>query len=205
MLSTKTIRHRLTKMQAIKYPLTWVQHRGLNPSDVFIASYPRAGSTWLRFMLFEILTGQSADFESVDKTIAGVRNHANAPVLLGENGRFLQTHEPYRYEYNKAIYLVRDVRDVVILSRRLSIIGLLLLGYIYYRLSGGGAALASIGLVAFIGVSQVLPALIGGIFWRGATRVGRGRGPTGRRGARLGREDGDPVGAGVRAVRRFLA
>ncbi len=65
-----------------------------------------------------------------------------------------------------------DVRDVIILSRRLSIIGVLLLGYIYYRLSGGGGALAAIGLVAFVGVSQVLPALIGGIFWRGATRIG---------------------------------
>ena len=42
----------------------------------------------------------------------------------------------------------------------------------YFRLSGGGAALAAIGLIAFTGVAQILPALLGGIFWRGATRVG---------------------------------
>ena len=65
-----------------------------------------------------------------------------------------------------------DVRDVVMLSRRLSIIGVLLLGYLYYRTSGGGEALATIGLVSFVGISQVLPAMLGGLFWRGATRVG---------------------------------
>ncbi|WP_299754034.1 sodium:solute symporter family protein, partial [uncultured Boseongicola sp.] len=69
-----------------------------------------------------------------------------------------------------------DVRDVVIFSRRASIAGILILGFLYFRLSGGGAALASIGLVAFVGVSQVLPALIGGIFWRGATRIGAAAG-----------------------------
>jgi len=65
-----------------------------------------------------------------------------------------------------------DVRYVILLSRRLSIVGVLLLGYFYYRFSGGGTALAAIGLVSFSGAVQVLPALIGGIFWRGATRVG---------------------------------
>ena len=65
-----------------------------------------------------------------------------------------------------------DVRHVVLLSRRLSIIAVVMLGYLYYRLSGGGAALASIGLISFAGVAQVLPAMLGGIFWRGASRLG---------------------------------
>ncbi len=65
-----------------------------------------------------------------------------------------------------------DVRHVVITARRLSIGGVLALGYLYYRVSGGGTALAAIGLVSFAGVAQFLPALMGGIFWRGATRIG---------------------------------
>ncbi|NCV18553.1 MAG: sodium:solute symporter, partial [Rhodobacterales bacterium] len=65
-----------------------------------------------------------------------------------------------------------DVRNVILLSRRLSIIAILGLGYLYYFLSGGGAALASIGLISFTGVAQVLPSLVGGLFWRGATRIG---------------------------------
>ncbi|MFY0691863.1 MAG: sodium:solute symporter [Paracoccaceae bacterium] len=65
-----------------------------------------------------------------------------------------------------------DVRNVVILSRRLSIGAILALGYTYYRITGGTAALSSIGLVAFVGVAQILPALIGALFWRGASRRG---------------------------------
>ncbi len=65
-----------------------------------------------------------------------------------------------------------DVRRLVLLSRRLSIAAVLALGYAYYRGSGGSAALASIGLISFVGVAQILPAMMGGIFWRGATQTG---------------------------------
>ena len=65
-----------------------------------------------------------------------------------------------------------DVRNVVLMTRRISIAGVMALGYAYYILSGGGAALAAIGLIAFAGISQILPALVGGLFWRGATRLG---------------------------------
>lgn len=65
-----------------------------------------------------------------------------------------------------------NLRNVLLYSRRLGIAAVLALGYLYYSWSGGGRALASIGLVSFVGITQVLPAAIGGIFWRGATRVG---------------------------------
>ncbi|WP_397543293.1 ATP-binding protein [Roseovarius salis] len=65
-----------------------------------------------------------------------------------------------------------DVRNVALLARRLSIGLVLFLGYSYFRLSGGGAALAAMGLISFVGVAQFLPALAGGLFWRGATRTG---------------------------------
>lgn len=69
-----------------------------------------------------------------------------------------------------------DLRRVVLVSRRVTIAAVLMLGYLYYRFSGGGAALAAIGLISFAGVAQVLPAMLGGIFWRGATRVGAAAG-----------------------------
>jgi signal transduction histidine kinase len=65
-----------------------------------------------------------------------------------------------------------DLRGWVLSARRLSIMIVLALGLGYFRLSGGSAALASIGLIAFAGMAQVLPALMGGIFWRGATKTG---------------------------------
>ncbi len=65
-----------------------------------------------------------------------------------------------------------DVRNLLLVSRRVSIAVILGLGYLYFRASGGSDALAAIGLIAFVGVAQFLPSLLGGIFWRGATRPG---------------------------------
>ncbi|MGR3759022.1 ATP-binding protein [Roseobacteraceae bacterium NS-SX3] len=65
-----------------------------------------------------------------------------------------------------------DVRDIVLFARRVSIAVIMALGCVYYTLSGGGVALASVGLISFTGVAQMLPALVGGLFWRGATRSG---------------------------------
>ena len=62
-----------------------------------------------------------------------------------------------------------EVRRFLLRSRRVSICALLLLGFLYFRLSGTPGALAAIGLIAFAGVAQFLPCLVGGIFWRNAT------------------------------------
>ncbi len=87
-----------------------------------------------------------------------VSNHIVMPIWLSSQG--------------SSAVVSGDVRYVLIIARRVSIGAVLLLGYLYYRLSGGGSALAAIGLISFTGVVQVLPALMGGVFWRGATRVG---------------------------------
>lgn len=64
-----------------------------------------------------------------------------------------------------------DVRLLLLRSRRASIAIVLGLGYLYFQITGGTSALASIGLIAFLGVAQVLPAMIGGLFWSSSTRV----------------------------------
>lgn len=99
---------------ALRAPFIWWRHRGLRPSDVFIAAYPRSGYTWLRFLLFEIITGRSSQFREVDIAIPYVARHARAAVLLPNRGRLIATHETYRREYKRAIYLARDVRDVAV-------------------------------------------------------------------------------------------
>ena len=65
-----------------------------------------------------------------------------------------------------------DVRSLLLTSRRVSIGAVLGLGFLYFTFSGGSDALAAIGLIAFVGVAQFLPSILGGIFWRGATRTG---------------------------------
>jgi len=110
--SYRQLHYQITSSK-LRIPLLWLRHRGLRSSDVFLGSYPRSGCTWLRFNLFEIFTGQPATFDSVNRGLRGPGSHYwGLPVLPGE-GRLLSTHLPYRREYKRAIYLVRDVRDVV--------------------------------------------------------------------------------------------
>jgi Na+/proline symporter/nitrogen-specific signal transduction histidine kinase len=56
--------------------------------------------------------------------------------------------------------------------RRGAIIAVILLGYLYFRLAGEAYALVAIGLISFAAVAQFGPATLGGIYWKGATRVG---------------------------------
>lgn len=65
-----------------------------------------------------------------------------------------------------------QIRGFLLISRRLSICAMLLLGFLYFRLSGNSDALASIGLISFAGVAQFLPCLLGGLYWRHANATG---------------------------------
>ncbi|MBP6500253.1 MAG: histidine kinase, partial [Thauera sp.] len=66
----------------------------------------------------------------------------------------------------------RDLTGLLLGIRRGAIVGLLLLGYLYFRLAGEAYALVSIGLISFAAVAQFAPAVLGGMYWRGGTREG---------------------------------
>ena len=57
-------------------------------------------------------------------------------------------------------------------ARRLSIIIILLLSYISYRLLGTNTSLATIGQIAFAALTQLAPAMIGALIWKQANRQG---------------------------------
>ena len=48
----------------------------------------------------------------------------------------------------------------------------MLLGYLYFRLAGEAYALVSIGLISFAAVAQFAPAMLGGLYWKGGTKLG---------------------------------
>ncbi|MGH9244207.1 MAG: sulfotransferase domain-containing protein [Acidimicrobiales bacterium] len=94
------------------------RHLGLRPTDALLVSYPKSGSTWLRFLLAHALTGQDADFDSIRDTIPPIGRHRRGPALLPGGGRIVRSHEPLRPYLGRAgqplIYLVRDGRDVAL-------------------------------------------------------------------------------------------
>jgi Na+/proline symporter/signal transduction histidine kinase len=65
-----------------------------------------------------------------------------------------------------------DLTGLLLGIRRGAIVGILLLGYLYFRLAGEAYALVSIGLISFAAVAQFAPVVFGGIFWKGGTRIG---------------------------------
>ncbi len=133
---------------------------GANP-DLYVLSLPLSQGQE-NLALFAFLGGfSSATSMVIIAAIAlstMVSNHIIMPLWL----RFA----PQRTETSG------DVRTILLRSRRLSIAGILALGYLYFRLTGGSGALASIGLIAFAGMAQIIPSLLGGLFWRGANRTG---------------------------------
>jgi len=132
---------------------------GANP-DMFVLTLPLAEGQGALALLAFLGGFSSATSMVIVESIAlatMVSNHVVMPLWL---------------KLRPKAAMSGDVRRIVILSRRFAIIGVLSLGYAYYRLSGGSAALAAIGLIAFVGVAQVLPVLLGGLYWRGATKVG---------------------------------
>ncbi len=56
--------------------------------------------------------------------------------------------------------------------RRVAIILILILGYLYHALIGEAYSLVTIGLVSFAAAAQFAPALLLGLYWRGASRNG---------------------------------
>lgn len=66
----------------------------------------------------------------------------------------------------------RDLSVLPLAVRRVVIVLLLLLGYLYFRVAGEAYALVSIGLISFAAVAQFAPALLGGMYWKGGTRAG---------------------------------
>ena len=65
-----------------------------------------------------------------------------------------------------------DLSGLLLGIRRGAIMVLMILGYVYYRAAGEAYALVAIGLVSFAAVAQFAPAMLGGMYWRGATRAG---------------------------------
>ena len=113
MTTLKELRYKASRTK-LRAPKAWWEHRGLNDKDVLFASFERSGNTWLRFVLMEILTKDNAGFLNVNQVLPEMGTHREMRPVLPNGGRLIKTHEQYRSEYRRAIYLMRDLRDVML-------------------------------------------------------------------------------------------
>ncbi|WP_035694018.1 sensor histidine kinase [Azospirillum halopraeferens] len=134
--------------------------RSVDP-DMFMVALPLAGDLhWLALVAF--IGGLSAGTGMIIvETVAlstMVCNDLVMPALLRFRRRELERRA--------------DVSRLLLTIRRVAIVVILLLGYAYFRFAGSAYALVAIGLISFAAVAQFAPALIGGMYWVGATRRG---------------------------------
>jgi Na+/proline symporter/signal transduction histidine kinase len=130
-------------------------------ADTFVLTLPMAEKNELLALLVFIGGLSAATGMVIVETIAlstMVCNDLVMPVLLRMK-RLRLNEQP-------------DLTGLLLGIRRGAIVVILMLGYIYFKAAGEAYALVSIGLISFAAVAQFAPAVLGGIFWKGGTRLG---------------------------------
>jgi Na+/proline symporter/nitrogen-specific signal transduction histidine kinase len=133
--------------------------------DNFVLTLPlSAGLNWLPLLVF--IGGLSAATSMmIVETIAlstMVSNQLVMPLLL----RWRRLH----------LDRSRDLSGWLLGIRRIAIVLILILGYLYHALIGEAYSLVTIGLVSFAAAAQFAPSLLLGLYWRGAGRNGAATG-----------------------------
>ncbi|MCC3153030.1 sensor histidine kinase [Hymenobacter sp. BT770] len=134
-------------------------------ADTFVLALPlSAGHSWLALLTY--LGGLSAASSMIIvETIAlsvMMSNHLLMPLLV----RVPAARPALQTRW--FAYLGR----VALQSRRLAVVAVLLLAYGYYAEVGKQLPLVNTGLVSFAAVAQFVPAVLGGLYWKGGTRRG---------------------------------
>lgn len=66
----------------------------------------------------------------------------------------------------------RKLKNTILNIRRISILLILVLAFLYDKLVAGHFSLVSLGLISFAAVAQLAPAVFAGLYWRNAGRKG---------------------------------
>jgi Na+/proline symporter len=126
-------------------------------ADFFVITLPlQYGQPWLALLVFIGGFSASAGMVMVSSIALStmILNHLLMPIIL------------------KIHTGAKNLSALLINLKRAGIIAVILLGYLYYQLLGESAALVNIGLISFVAATQFAPAVIGGLYWRQATRRG---------------------------------
>ncbi|MCU0385120.1 MAG: ATP-binding protein, partial [Flavihumibacter sp.] len=140
---------------SVLYPATTV-----NP-DLYVLNIPLDQGKYLLSLLIFIGGFSAATGMIIVETIAlttMISNHLALPLLFSTN----RLHQESR----------RNLSAVVLWVRRGSILLVIGLALLYDKLVAEQYSLVSIGLVSFAAVAQLAPAVLGGLYWKGASKNG---------------------------------
>ncbi len=132
---------------------------GVTP-DSFVISLPLA-EAHPALALLAFIGGASAATGMVIVASVALSTMISNDMLLPWLLRRKNTERPYE-----------AFRHWMLSARRVSIVAILLLAYVCYRLLGSNASLATIGQVSFAAIGQLAPAMFGALVWKQANRQG---------------------------------
>jgi len=132
---------------------------GIGP-DSFVISVPLAESHPALAML-AFIGGASAATGMVIVASVALSTMVSNDMLLPWLLRRQETDQPFE-----------AFRHWMLSVRRITIVVILLLAYVSYRLLGSTASLATIGQIAFAALTQLAPAMVGALYWKQANRRG---------------------------------
>ncbi len=126
-------------------------------ADYFVLNLPlQAGHHWMAMFVFIGGFSAAAGMVMVSSVALAtmILNHLVMPVIL------------------RLKIEATDISGLLINIKRLAILAVIFLGYLYYRIIGESYALVNIGFISFIAAAQFAPSLIGGLYWKRANLRG---------------------------------
>ena len=126
-------------------------------ADFFVINLPlQAGHPWIAMLVFIGGFSAAAGMVMLESVVLStmILNHLIMPVIL------------------KLDIGASDISRALINLKRIGIIAVVFLGYLYYRIIGESYTLINIGVASLIAATQFAPAMIGGLYWKRATRRG---------------------------------
>ncbi|MDY0268390.1 SpoIIE family protein phosphatase [Trichloromonas sp.] len=129
----------------------------ITQADYFVIDIPyKAGHPWLSLLVFIGGFSAAAGMVMVSSVALStmILNHLFMPIIL-------------RLKIN-----IQDLSVLLINIKRFGILSVIFLGYAFYLVIADSSALVNMGLISFVGATQFAPAMIGGLYWKRATRRG---------------------------------
>ena len=86
--------------------------REVRPDDTFIASFPRSGNTWVRFLIAGLRhPGQEISFRNIERYVPDIHKSRSSLQAMPPP-RFIKSHTPCFEAFPRFLYVVRDGRDL---------------------------------------------------------------------------------------------
>jgi hypothetical protein len=78
-------------------------------------SYPKSGNTWTRFLIANLVSGaDEVGWSNIERLVPDIYIGSDPLFHTLPRPRYFKSHEAYRPEYRRVVFIIRDPRDVAV-------------------------------------------------------------------------------------------